>query len=378
MIVTRNERYTDWLFQGVHMHEVAATVGNGLLSGHIYFRYATDFLKEGEKVLRSRSFIVLSDGSTYELGAGAVASKVTVIDHGLNASGEVHLEVRGIDGSGIGVHSITRDVTIEYDDGKVPVLDEDQLKGIMSGLHDSLEESMVETAEAVKTELREELQTIAIDVKQECAQTAEATKTELNSKIDLKATELNAAIGAVSTEVTTVSAKVDTVKSELVSSVSDKVRIGRWTFGQYTIGSAGFNNVLFATPTTMRGSDVFTHSGTNKSLVLNDPVTNVDRILRVSAVTTIEIPNGYAGHLVMHIRNIAGGTQCQDMLFLNRDHGLPQHNQFVFFDAEIFIPADISNHPIYGDGLRVEFIHSKSGANVILKSGTISFTLTTL
>lgn len=236
---------------------------------------------------------------------------------------------------------------------------------------------MVGTAEAVKTELREELNTIAIDVKQECAQTTEAAKAELNARITSEATTLSSSVSEVSAKVDTVDSKVDTVRTELVGAVEDKVRIARWTFGQYSIGNTDFNNVLFSAPTTS-GDGTFSYNANNKSLVLSTPVTNVDRILRVSVITTLEIPNGFAGHLVMHIRNIAGGTQAQSITFMNRDHGMPQHVQNAFFTAEIFVPASFTNHPIYGDGFRVEFIHSKSGAgNVVLKSGSINLSLLT-
>lgn len=377
MIVTRNERYTDWVYQGVHMNEQAATHGEGLLSGHIYYRYSHDFLKSGEEIQREKSFIHLSDGSEYELGEGLSSEKIKVILHPLTSEGNVHLEVQGKPELGVGVQSIRRSVTIAYDDGKVPVLDTDQLNGIIAELHDSLSESMKDTAEAVKEELRTELNTIAIEVKQECDQKTVAAKAELNSRIDSETATLRSSVSEVSTKVDTVSTKVDTVRTELVEAIEDKVRIARWTFGQYSIGNTDFNNILFSTPTTS-GDGVFSYSANNKSLVLNTPVTNVDRILRVSVITTLEIPNGFAGHLVMHIRNIAGGTQAQSITFMNRDHGMPQHVQNVFFTTEIYVPADFTNHPIYGDGFRVEFIHSKSGAgNVVLKSGSINLTLLT-
>lgn len=68
MLITRTEMFTDWVFQGAHAGEQAATVGRGLMRGHIYFRYADDFLKAGETIQREISFVELSDGSTYELG----------------------------------------------------------------------------------------------------------------------------------------------------------------------------------------------------------------------------------------------------------------------------------------------------------------------
>lgn len=49
MLVTRTEMFTDWSYEGAYMGEQAATVGIGLMSGHIYFRYAYDFLKMGRQ-----------------------------------------------------------------------------------------------------------------------------------------------------------------------------------------------------------------------------------------------------------------------------------------------------------------------------------------
>lgn len=358
MIVTRNERYTDWLFQGAHMHEVAATVGNGLLSGHIYFRYATDFLKDGERVLRSRSFIVLSDGSTYELGAGAVASKVTVIDHGLNAGGEVHLEVRGIDGSGIGVHSITRDVTIEYDDGKVPVLDEDQLKGIMSGLHDSLEESMIATAEAVKTELREELQTIAIDVKQECTQTTNAAKAEMSAKIDAEIAEVESSVTTVDTKLSTLSANIN------ISTIN-----GMATIGQYTIPTGSHVNILHANFEDSRWHNpLLEYNASMKSLKLTTGISARNRMATFTWTGNLRVDDGFNGFVEMHVRNKNGDSLAMKHFYFLRNSGTPSVLTRVQMSVDLFIKANDSA-AILEDGIRIEFTRSGGSPGVVLRSG---------
>lgn len=365
MIVTRNERYTDWLFQGVHMHEEAATVGNGLLSGHIYFRYATDFLKEGERILRSRSFIVLSDSSTYELGEGAVSSKVTVIDHGLTSGGEVHLEVRGIDGSGIGVHSITRDVTIEYDDGKIPVLDEDQLKVIMSGLHDSLEESMVETAEAVKAELREELQTIAIDVKQDCTNTVNASANTLRG-------EIASAVGVVDGRVSTVDERVTTVAESVTAlntTMDNRVIIGQGTTGQYTIPTGAYVNILHARfDNTVWTHPLMVHDETQKTLRLTTGISTRNRIATFTWTGNIRFDaENFNGYVYMMVKNVRGDALAVSTYFLSREKGLPANLSRIQMSVDLFIKANDSA-AVLEEGVRIEFTRS-TGANVVLTSG---------
>lgn len=368
MIVTRTERFTDWLFQGVHMNEVAATVGNGLLAGHIYFRYAHDFIKEGEKVLRSRSFITLSDGSVYELGAGAVSSKVTVIDHGVTSSGDVHLEVRGIDGSGIGVQSITRDVTIQYDDGKVPVLDEDQLKIIMSGLHDSLEESMVETAETVKAELREELNTIAIDVKQECAQATNAAKAELTSKIN---SEIATVSGKVDTEVATLNTSIASVDSKveaLRTYGESRIIVGQATVGQYTIPKGSHVNILYARfDNDTWHNPLMLHNESTGTLKLLTGISPRNRIATFFWTGALVISDGYNNFIEMQVRNKNGDTLAMSHFYLFRDAGSPSVLNRFQMSVDLFIKANDSA-AILEDGVRIEFTRGGSN-NVVLRSG---------
>lgn len=362
MIVTRNERYTDWLFQGAHMHEEAATVGNGLLSGHIYFRYATDFLKEGERVLRSRSFIVLSDGSTYELGTGEVANKVTVIDHGVTSGGELHLEVRGVDGSGIGVHSITRDVTIEYDDGKVPVLDEDQLKGVIAELHDSLTDSMVGTAEAVKTELREELNTIAIDVKRECAQATEAAKVELNARITSETAALNSSVSEVSTKVNAVGAELSSAKDELGNRISllmeTAPKICGWGHsGYFTARDDNWVNFIGGAAGDIGGNtEMISRSG--NYFKVNGGAKPYDREFRVSVTGSITFVG--AGDVSERVRFAArkkdNTTICQTGQYFvatGTTGDLTYNN--VQFELTMRIHANDADNPLLTDGITVSF-----------------------
>lgn len=417
MLVTKTVNSTLWMFQSKQMGEQAATVGRGLMTGYIYWRHAFDFLQSGERILREEYFVELSDGSVYPLGQGAASSKITIVDLGLLEGGETGIHVIGKPEVGVGVSRVLYSAVVEYDDGKVPVLDTDQLNGILAELNDNLEQSMVSTAETVKEELRQEVANSVVDSKSYCdAKVSEASETlsssvesvrgemrnsitnmdtkvdatsmRLDSKIDTAVsgldtkistlrTDLDSRIVLVENSVTSMDTEMESLRTDLSGAIEDKVRIGRWTFGQYSVTSSDFNNILFSAPTII-GDSVFSYNADNKSLVLNTPNTNVDRLLKVSVITTLEIPEGYGGHLVMHIRNIAGGTQVQDLGFLNRGHGLPQHVQNVFFEAELFIPGNFNNHPLYGAGFRVEFIHSKGDAGAItLKAGVMNLTLIT-
>lgn len=415
MLVTRQEQFTAWIYQGAHMGERAATVGVGLMDGYIYFRPSNDSIGSDERILRDKYYVELSDETEYPLGEGESAHKITIKDLGY-LNGEARVQVIGKPEVGVGVSRILRRVTIEYDDGKVPVLDTDQLNGILAELNDNLEQSMVGTAEAVKEELRQEVANSVIDTKSYCdtkiteASEAlstsiesvrgemrssvtnldtkvDATTARLDSKIDTSVTGMDTKVSSLRTEldsrivlvensVTSMDSEIESMRTDLTGAIEERVRLARWSFGQYSISNTAFNNILFSAPATMSGDTVFTYNADNKSLVLNTPPTSVDRMLRLSVITTLEVPNNWAGHLVMHVRNIAGGTQTQTIVFLNRDHGLPQHVQNVFFETELCIPGNFENHPLYGAGFRIEFIHSKSG-NVVLKSGSINMTLLT-
>lgn len=195
MIITKTTRYTDWSFQGVHANEVGATVGNGLLFGFIYFRHSYDFLQEGDKVIREVHLVELSDGTITEMRDARqehrvnIQNKVNIVSHGVQPDGTVCLQVFGKVDVGIGVSRVLRDVTVEYDDGRTPVLGDAQLGELLEQLKESLTQSMKDTAEAIKRELRDEMNTRLTTTKQELSQLVSDTDTKLaNSVRDLKST----------------------------------------------------------------------------------------------------------------------------------------------------------------------------------------------
>lgn len=221
MIVTRTETYTDWVYQGAHAGEQAAWIGRGLLKGSIYFRYAYDFLNKGDTVTREVSHVHLSDGSTYELGTGLSSEKITISYEGQTDSNEVTLRVDGK--LGIGVSSITRNVTISYDDGKVPVLDTDQLEGVLDELSSSLTASMKDTAEVVKTELRNELSTKLIDLEEKVDGKLKTQSDTIGGLIDEKVTAGDLAVKTELTQATSdlVSSASESLRSEITTSRQD-------------------------------------------------------------------------------------------------------------------------------------------------------------
>lgn len=361
MIVTRNERYTDWVYQGVHMHEESATHGEGLLSGHIYYRYSHDFLKEGEEIQREKSFIHLSDGSEYELGTGLSSEKITVMYHGQTSDGSVHIEVRGNPSIGVGVQSIQRAVTIAYDDGKVPVLDTDQLQGIMTELHDSLSESMVATAETVKQELRNELNTIAIDVKQECASTTETAvntlRTEMTATLDGVRAEVSTAVGAVDAKVGVLREYLDT-----------HTIIGQGTIGQYTIPQGSFVNILYAPFNNSQWHNpLMYHNESTGTIKLMTGISTRNRMATFTWTGPLLVGEGYNNYIEMHVRNQNGDTLAMRHFYLFRSGGTPETLNRFQMSVDLFIKANDSA-AILEDGVRIEFIRGGTN-NVVLRSG---------
>lgn len=357
MIVTRNERYTDWIYQGVHMHEQAATHGEGLLSGHIYYRYSHDFLKDGEEIQREKSFIHLSDGSEYELGTGLSSEKITVIYHGQTSDESIHIEVKGNPAIGVGVQSIQRAVTIAYDDGKIPVLDTDQLQGIITELHDSLSASMVATAEAVKEELRNELNTIAIDVKQECAQTTEAAKAEMVTKIDSEVAEVETAVATVDTKLTALNENIDT-----------RTIVGMATVGQYTIPVGSHVNILHGQFEDSRWHNpLLEYNDTLKTIKLTTGISPRNRMATFMWTGNLRIDDDYNNFIEMHIRNTRGDTLAMKHFYFFRSTSTPNVLTRVQMSVDLFIKANDSA-AILEDGIRIEF--TRGGTNgVVLRSG---------
>lgn len=361
MIVTRNERYTDWLFQAAHAGETEATHGVGLLSGHIYYRYSHDFLKEGEEIQREKSFIHLSDGSEYELGTGLSSEKITVIFHGTVSDGSVHIEVQGRPELGIGVHSIQRSVTISYDDGKVPVLDTDQLQGILTELSDSLSESMESTANAVKEELRTELNTIAIDVKQECTNTVNSATTALRG-------EMNTAVDTLRTETNTAIASVDSKVDALSTYGESRIIVGQATVGQYTIPKGSHVNILYARFDNANWHNSLLHHDESKGTIkLMTGISSRNRIATFFWTGALSISDGYNNFIEMQVRNQNGDTLAMSHFYLFRDAGSPSVLNRFQMSVDLFIKANDSA-AILEDGVRIEF--TRGGNNsVVLSSG---------
>lgn len=365
MIVTRNAQFTDWTYQGAHANEVAATVGNGLLEGHIYFRYVNDFLKEGERILRSRSFITLSDDTTYELGAGEVAPKVTVIDHGVTSGGEVHVEVRGVDGSGIGVFSITRHVTIEYDDGKVPVLDQDQMKIIMAELSDNLTESMVDTANAIKEELRTEITNVTHEVdnkltsaKAEIGQTVRENMDNVTQNLE---SVVDSAKVALNERVDNVSSDLASARDELSRRINTLLeaapRICGWGHsGYFTARDDNWVNFLSGAPGSITGNTEFLVREGN-FLKLTGGVKPYDRVLRITITGRIGFMLGgdvservrfsarrYAGDVIAETSQYFVAVGANDLSFPNMQ-----------FELTLRIHANDANNPLLTSGVALSF-----------------------
>lgn len=375
MLITRTEMFTDWVFQGAHAGEQAATVGRGLMRGHIYFRYADDFLKAGETIQREISFVELSDGSTYELGGGESAEKINIIDRGV-VSGEVHLEVSGT--TGVGVNRILRHVTIQYDDGKIPVLDTEQLDVILDSLSESLTDSMVDTANAVKQELRNELQTGLANVQvltqnlvQEGLNGVTTEVADATNKVSELEGELNDWTGTVEDSLEGIRREIGSLNIPAVHYMQCA------TPGQYTIDAGGTNNLVAVKPVGMGGS-TFVYDNGRKSIKVAGGAHNKDRMLRVTITSNIELRDGADGVVYVGLRN--GGDDsvgAQQVLYVNANK-MGGSVSRVQFSVETLIAANDGNHPALTTGYKL-VVANKTGANVIFSnSATLTFTLLTV
>lgn len=388
MLVTRTETFTDWSYEGAHMGEQAATVGIGLMSGHIYFRYAYDFLQAGESVQRERSFIELSDGSIYELGTGESAEKITVIDHGLTSGGEVYLEVIGKPEIGVGVSRILRHVTIEYDDGKVPVLDTEQLEEVMTELSEHLTQSMVDTAEAVKQELRNELNTSVADVQVNMQNVLQERLTETKSEINGNVNEVREDLTETNTKVSEVSSALDgwvdsatesmnrltaRLDALVIPSIQDTQG---FTPGQYTTQHGNTVNLLHALPNSWVNSWCVYRPQLKTVSLEGGHVSQSNRILRAILTTNLNIGADALGPLHISLRNDQDVVICQTTMFINRTK-MPERLLNCQFILETLIPAGNSTHSAIQNGVRISG-YNACGAQVIFESGaTIRFELLT-
>lgn len=330
MIVTRTESYSDWVYQGAYAGEVAASVGVGLFKGSIYFRHAHDNLREGDVVDREEFFVELSDGSTYELGQGLSSEKISITHNGVTSSGDVYLSVEGIDGIGVGVSRIYRSMTISYDDGKVPVLDTDQLNGILENLKTSLTESMQNTADAVKQEAFKKVDTMGIELKDSCTNTVNGAKSELSTKINAlegrfesNKTDVGRQIATVNsqllttteelnTKIGTVQTNLNEVKAELESNMQgfNQFNVALWQpVSPIVVGSGINRRILDHDVTIVQSDNVFTH-GLDGSIILKE--SKYDRVLTLTLTAGMllsDTPQG--GYWYFFIGDKSGGLVTQ-------------------------------------------------------------------
>lgn len=347
MIVTRTERYTDWVYQGALAGETAATVGIGLLEGHIYYQYSHDHLNAGDVILREKSFVHLSDGSEYELGTGASSEKVDITYHGQASDGSVQIDVKGRPDLGVGVQSIQRVITISYDDGKVPVLDTDQLKGILAELSDNLTSGMESTAEAVKEELRQEVANALVDGKAY----ADTIKSTVDASLESHKTTLDSRMDSISSDLVTLSTKVEEGLQGVTESISkDLPQAAKWTVGTYQVNNRQLNNILSYPPSLAEGSGAFTHSSLMRSMVLDKEYITRDRMLTITACLQFETPNDYAGFLSVLTRKSGEQTNlARASLYVQHDVITQEYIQFTL---KVFIPlAEKDTHPVVTNGL---------------------------
>lgn len=351
MIVTRTESYTDWVFQGAHAGEVAARVGVGLFRGSIYFRHAHDNLKAGDEIVREEFFVELSDGTKYKLGAGASAEKISVIQEPMTSSGEVHLEVVGKDSVGVGVSRVTRNVSISYDDGRVPVLDTDQLNIVIAELNDSLTASMVDTAEKVKDELREELNTGVSDAKQACSDATSAVKTELTSQI------------------TTIQSSI----KDLLEAAKYRAPVARWTIAVNSVSSNTARNLLDIAPTNKFGSALFVYNENTKAVTLTADAFGVPRVLRVDLALNLSTTSDFGDDdiaLVVWDKS-TNSVIARNVLRLSYNKLAESESlvSYLQFGAHLYVGADASNHTVTKDGIAVH-LHNYGRGDITLHPGS--------
>lgn len=386
MLVTRTEMFTDWSYEGAHMGEQAATVGRGLMSGHIYFRYAYDFLDTGERVQRERSFVELSDGSTYELGSGESAEKITIIDDGITSGGEVHLEVRGKPSIGVGVSRILRHVTIEYDDGKVPVLDTDQLNGVLKQLSDSLTESMVSTAEAVKDELRTELSSkladVQVNLQNQCNETVNRSAEALREEIDESAQGIQEDLSDWVESAGSTHDNLQRQFTELHENVDKMVYVAQYPIGRFTNQAANRRIPILTNMNTLEGhdaDDAFEVVGDGEDVCLRisngiDPLHN--RILNLTySPSYFDLVDGSNNGYMYLIAATKDGTLfTQSALFVNQEHRWQRRTPYLQMSLSYVIPRGMNPNNILTDGFKLFFLNAGRSA-VTLEPGTLGISL---
>lgn len=379
MLTTKQAEYVVWIYQGAGMGATAATVGEGLMDGYIYFRPTDDFLNEGERILRDDYYVDLSDGSEYVLGQGASSSKVHITNLAY-LNGDARIKVTGIPDVGVGVARIVRRVVIEYNDNRVAVLDEAQLNTVTKDLHDEVSKSLEALNTDVKAVLRQEMESLGNELKDTLHDEITEADNEVLLKVDNRIStlrgEIEPRIITLESDLKTLTGTIESINTNLTAALDAKARIGRWSFGQYTVSPNNFNNVLFAPPTVIKGDPVYIYSTQNKAIALDQTFAGVDRIFKATCTATIEVPDGYAGYVTLHLRNVVGGTYAQDMKFISRANGLSNVPPAVQFTVELYIPEDAHGHPLYSQGLRLEY-NNTGPANIVVKPGNITLTLLT-
>lgn len=353
MIVTRQETFVDWSYSGAHANELAATVGNGLLRGYIYFRYAYDMLKAGEKVEREVSFVHLSDGSQYELGTGLSSEKIDIMYEGQTDDGSVTLFVNGK--MGVGVSSVTRHVTINYDDGKVPVLDTEQLNGILDDLKQSLTDGMTSTAETVKQELISKVDAVAIDLESKCDSKVVDAKNSLQNSINSLTQELKGLSGKLNA----------------------RVPVSRWALKQSHVAGgsgeplAGFYNLIEEGPKNTFGSGIFTFNQDAKGVTVPSSSFPYPRILTVGLSLTLEIPTGFNAPVSMLLIGAKDDNiYARDILNLESKYltsGGKSSN--IQFQLQSYIGVNGSGHPLVDGGFKL-VMHNGGSQTIVVVDGS--------
>lgn len=358
MIITRTESYTDWVFQGAHAGEVAARVGVGLFRGSIYFRHAHDNLQSGDKVDREEFFVVLSDGTEYKLGTGLSGEKIQVVNNGVTNDGNVHLEVIGKEAIGVGVSRITRNVTISYDDGKVPVLDTEQLEDILDNLKVSLTGSMKDTAEAVKGELRTELETVVTDVKQECSTATNTVKVELTSQI--KSLE-------------------ESIKS-LNDAAKYRAPVARWALDVTSVPMGKGYNLLELPPKSKFGSELFTYNTGTKAVNLSAAAFGVPRVMRIDVALNLSTTSDFGDAdvaLVIWDKN-DGSIIARSLVRLDylKVAGAGSNISCLQLGTHLYISANANSHPVTNNGVGVHLQNYGGGDITVYPGSMITLSLT--
>lgn len=268
----------------------------------------------------------------------------------------MYLEVHGKPEYGVGVYRITQNITIEFDDGRVPVLDTEQLNEVLSKLNDSLTESMKNTAEAVKKELRDELDTGVTDAKQECSDDINSAKEELSKRITKNADDV----------------------TRLSNRLDSRVCVGRWALPRTTAlagsgsPSSGFLNLLETSPTGMFGrTDIFKYNAANKSLTVPKEQFSLPRILRVDLTLNLTLNSDFDDELEMLLMNREGNTiYGRSIISLKAsNYQINGKVNAVQLSSHMYIGINPTDHPLVTDGLRVA-IHNTAQSQVTIEGGS--------